>query len=62
MGTDVVDKKKKLNPQPNLMMKVKQVKDFKEENLDELNASTLQSYADKEHQQAMDSTIRGRLT
>jgi hypothetical protein len=28
LGTDVVDKKKKLNPQPNLMMKPKQVKDF----------------------------------
>jgi hypothetical protein len=56
MGTDVVDKKKKLNPQPNLMMKAKQVKDFKEENLDELKASTLQSYADKAHQQAMDAT------
>ena len=56
LGTDVVDKKKKLNPQPNLMMKPKQVKDFKEENLDELKASTLQSYADKAHQQAMDAT------
>jgi hypothetical protein len=56
MGTDVVDKKKKLNPQPNLMMKPKQVKDFKEENLDELKASTLQSYADKAHQQALDAT------
>jgi hypothetical protein len=56
LGTDVVDKKKKLNPQPNLMMKPKQVKDFKEENLDELKASTLQSYADKAHQQALDAT------
>jgi hypothetical protein len=56
LGTDVVDKKKKMNPQPNLMMKPKQVKDFKEENLDELKASTLQSYADKAHQQAMDAT------
>ena len=56
LGTDVVDKKKKLNPQPNLIMKPKQVKDFKEENLDELKASTLQSYADKAHQQAMDAT------
>jgi hypothetical protein len=56
MGTDVVDKKKKLNPQPNLMMRPKQVKDFKEENLDELKASTLQSYADKAHQQALDAT------
>jgi hypothetical protein len=120
LGTDVVDKKKKLNPQPNLMMKPKQVKDFKEEALDEgkmkdiytdmmdhatkkgyashkeftpkdydtvgklhgisgkelaviaghktaaqatkeetvneLKASTLQSYADKAHQQAMDAT------
>jgi hypothetical protein len=56
MGTDVVDKKKKLNPQPNLIMKPKQVKDFKEENLDELKASTLQSYADKAHQQALDAT------
>jgi hypothetical protein len=120
MGTDVVDKKKKLNPQPNLMMKPKQVKDFKEEtiaegkmkdihydlmrladkkgysshkqftpadydelakphgisgkelavalghkkvsqvtkeeNLDELKASTLQSYSDKAHQQALDAT------
>jgi hypothetical protein len=56
LGTDVVDKKKKLNPQPNLIMKPKQVKDFKEENLDELKASTLQSYADKAHQQALDAT------
>lgn len=56
LGTDVVDKKKKMNPQPNLIMKPKQVKDFKEENLDELKASTLQSYADKAHQQAMDAT------
>lgn len=122
LGTDVVDKKKKLNPQPNLIMKPKQVKDFKEEtiaegkmkdiftsmmhhadkkgysshkqfrkadydavgkehgisggdvaivaghhtadsynklkeeNLDELKASTLQSYADKAHQQAQDAT------
>jgi hypothetical protein len=31
IGTDVVDKKKKLNPQPNLMSDKKQVKDFKEE-------------------------------
>jgi hypothetical protein len=30
MGTDVVDKKKKLNPQPNLTMKPKQVKDYME--------------------------------
>lgn len=35
IGTDVVDKKKKLNPQPALTMKAKQVKDFKEEALDE---------------------------
>jgi hypothetical protein len=56
LGTDVVDKKKKLNPQPNLMMKPKQVKDFKEENLDELKLSTMQSYADKAHQQALDAT------
>ena len=120
LGTDVVDKKKKLNPQPNLMMKPKQVKDFKEAALDEgkmkdiytdmmdhatkkgyashkeftpkdydtvgklhgisgkelaviaghktaaqatkeetvneLKASTLQSYSDKAHQQAMDAT------
>jgi hypothetical protein len=56
LGTDVVDKKKKLNPQPNLMMKPKQVKDFKEENLDELKLTTMQSYADKAHQQAMDAT------
>jgi hypothetical protein len=120
LGTDVVDKKKKLNPQPNLMMKPKQVKDFKEEaliegkmkdiytdmmdhatkkgyashkeftpadyetvgklhgisgkelavlaghktaaqvtkeeNIAELKASTLQSYADKAHQQALDAT------
>jgi hypothetical protein len=56
LGTDVVDKKKKLNPQPALTMKAKQVKDFKEEKLDELKASTLQSYADKAHQQAMDAT------
>ena len=56
LGTDVVDKKKKLNPQPNLMMKPKQVKDFKEENLDELKLTTMQSYADKAHQQALDAT------
>ena len=56
LGTDVVDKKKKLNPQPALTMKAKQVKDFKEENIAELKASTLQSYADKAHQQAMDAT------
>lgn len=120
MGTDVVDKKKKLNPQPNLIMKPKQVKDFKEEiiaegkmkeiytdmqdhaarkgysshkqftpadydelgkkhnisgkdlavalghktvaqvtkeeKLDELKLSTMQRYADKAHQQAMDAT------
>ncbi len=31
IGTDVVDKKKKLNPQPNFTMAKKQVKDFKEE-------------------------------
>jgi hypothetical protein len=31
IGTDVVDKKKKLNPQPNLTTAKKQVKDFKEE-------------------------------
>jgi hypothetical protein len=31
IGTDVVDKKKKLNPQPNLTTDKKQVKDFKEE-------------------------------
>ena len=30
IGTDVVDKKKKLNPQPNLMTTKKTVKDFKE--------------------------------
>ena len=56
LGTDVVDKKKKLNPQPALTMKAKQVKDFKEENIAELKASTLQSYADKAHQQALDAT------
>ena len=56
LGTDVVDKKKKLNPQPALTMKPKQVKDFKEENIAELKASTLQSYADKAHQQALDAT------
>ena len=46
MGTDVVDKKKKLNPQPNLMMKPKQVKDFKEEaeELDELSDKALKKY------------------
>jgi hypothetical protein len=46
MGTDVVDKKKKLNPQPNLMMKPKQVKDFKEEaeELDELSGKALKKY------------------
>jgi hypothetical protein len=31
IGTDVVDKKKKLNPQPNFTTNKKQVKDFKEE-------------------------------
>lgn len=35
IGTDVVDKKKKLNPQPNLTTDKKTVKDFKEEALDE---------------------------
>jgi hypothetical protein len=35
MGTDVVDKKKKLNPQPNLMSDKKTVKDFKEETITE---------------------------
>ena len=46
MGTDVVDKKKKLNPQPNLMMKAKQVKDYMEEveELDELSGKTLKKY------------------
>jgi hypothetical protein len=35
IGTDVVDKKKKLNPQPNFTTDKKTVKDFKEEALDE---------------------------
>jgi hypothetical protein len=35
IGTDVVDKKKVLNPQPNLTTDKKTVKDFKEEALDE---------------------------
>jgi len=48
IGTDVVDKKKKLNPQPNLMTAKKTVKDFKEsvltsmaiKDLDKLNDYT----------------------
>ena len=49
IGTDVVDKKKKLNPQPNFTTDKKQVKDFKEEaeQIDELSKTTLQSYRDK---------------
>lgn len=48
IGTDVVDKKKKLNPQPNFTTDKKQVKDFKEEaQIDELSKDTLASYAKK---------------
>lgn len=49
IGTDVVDKKKKLNPQPNLLSTKKTVKDFKEEveELDELDKKTIGSYAKK---------------
>lgn len=46
IGTDVVDKKKKLNPQPNLMSTKKTVKDFKEE-LDEEAAAGLAAKAKK---------------
>jgi len=49
IGTDVVDKKKKLNPQPNFTTDKKQVKDFKEEVelIDELDKKTIGSYAKK---------------
>ena len=49
IGTDVVDKKKKLNPQPNLTMAKKQVKDFKEEVelIDEISKQTADSYLSK---------------
>jgi hypothetical protein len=49
IGTDVVDKKKKLNPQPNFTTDKKQVKDFKEEaeQIDELDKKTIGSYAKK---------------
>ena len=55
LGDDVVDKKKKLNPQPNLTMKPKRVKDFIDktykgysedvEQIDELSKRTLARYA-----------------
>ena len=55
LGDDVVDKKKKLNPQPNLTMKPKKVKDFIDktykgysedvEQIDELSKRTLARYA-----------------
>ena len=48
IGTDVVDKKKKLNPQPNLTTAKKQVKDFKEEvQIDELSKGLVARYANK---------------
>ena len=57
LGDDVVDKKKKLNPQPALTMKPKKVKDFIDktykgysedvEQLDELSKRTLARYAKK---------------
>jgi hypothetical protein len=49
IGTDVVDKKKKLNPQPNFTMAKKQVKDFKEEVelIDEISKQTADSYLSK---------------
>ena len=56
MGTDVVNKKKKLNPTKPLTMKDRQVKDYMEEveDLDELSKSTLGSYVKKAHRQAVD--------
>ena len=55
LGDDVVDKKKKLNPQPNLTMKPQKVKDFIDktykgysedvEQIDELSKRTLARYA-----------------
>jgi len=49
IGTDVVDKKKKLNPQPNFTTDKKQVKDFKEEaeQIDELSKGLVARYANK---------------
>jgi len=49
IGTDVVDKKKKLNPQPNFTMTKKTVKDFKEEaeQIDELSKGLVARYANK---------------
>ena len=49
IGTDVVDKKKKLNPQPNFTMTKKTVKDFKEEAepIDELSKGLVARYANK---------------
>jgi hypothetical protein len=60
IGTDVVDKKKKLNPQPNLTMAKKQVKDFKEEveQIDELSKQTLGSYVKKAEADRDDSIKR----
>ena len=49
IGTDVVDKKKKLNPQPNFTTTKKTVKDFKEEVelIDEISKQTADSYLSK---------------
>ena len=57
LGDDVVDKKKKLNPQPNLTMKPKKVKDFIDktykgysedvEQIDEISRKTMTSYISK---------------
>jgi hypothetical protein len=57
LGDDVVDKKKKLNPQPNLTMKPKRVKDFIDktykgyfedvEQIDELSKGLVARYANK---------------
>ena len=52
IGTDVVDKKKVLNPPIPLTQKKKTVKDFKEEIVNELSKNTLNSYIDKAKHQA----------
>jgi hypothetical protein len=54
IGTDVVDKKKKLNPQPNFTTDKKQVKDFKEE-AEQIDESSLH----RKHFQMVADLIRG---
>jgi hypothetical protein len=54
IGTDVVDKKKKLNPQPNFTTDKKQVKDFKEE-VEQVDESSLH----RKHFQMVADLIRG---